>query len=118
MDKRLIIVDTEAAVALVSGATAVAAFVVVDLPGVFCEPPAVIGPAALESLVNSSSTKPKRKVIKINIDEITEYAKKIKRVCRVIQKKKTFTILSLSLQEIICDIRFVLLLKVMSTAAY
>lgn len=53
------IVETEADVALVSGAvTAVAAFVVVDLPGVFCVPLAVDGPAALESLVNSSSTSP------------------------------------------------------------
>lgn len=60
VDKRLMIVDTEAAVALVSGAPAVAAFAVVDFPGVFCEPPAVVGPAALESLVNSSSTNPER----------------------------------------------------------
>lgn len=58
VDKRLIIVDTEAAVALVSGAAAVAVFAVVDFPGVFCDPPAVVGPAALESLVNSSSTNP------------------------------------------------------------
>lgn len=60
VDRRLMIVDTEAAVALVSGATAVAVFVVVDFPGVFCDPPAVVGPAALESLVNSSSTNPEK----------------------------------------------------------
>lgn len=53
------IVETEAAVALLSGAFAAAAvFVVVDFPGVLCVPPLVAGPAALESLFNSSSTKP------------------------------------------------------------
>lgn len=60
VDKRLIIVDTEAAVALVSDATAVDVFVV-DFPGVLCIPPAVVGPAALDSLVKSSSTKPEER---------------------------------------------------------
>lgn len=64
VDNRLIIVDTEAAVALDSDATIVFAFVV-DFPGVFCELPAVVGPAALESLVKSSSTNPEIKQRKI-----------------------------------------------------
>lgn len=60
MDNKLIIVDTEAAVAFGSGKL-VAAFVVeLALPGVFCVPLAIDGPAAFDRRVRSSDTKPDR----------------------------------------------------------
>lgn len=58
VDRRLMIVETEAALALESGAVAPALLVDDAFPGVFCVPLAVAGPAALDNLLNSSLTNP------------------------------------------------------------
>lgn len=58
VDKRLIMVDTEAAVALGSCMLAVALVDDEALPGVPCVPIATDGPAAFERRFNSSVTKP------------------------------------------------------------
>lgn len=54
------IVETEAAVALGSGMLDVLFVVVVAFPGVPWVPAAVVGPAALDNLLNSSLTSPKK----------------------------------------------------------
>lgn len=62
VDNKLIIVDTEAAVALGSGILAVAFVVELGFPGVLCEPAATEGPAAFDNLLRSSLTKPEKKL--------------------------------------------------------
>lgn len=52
--------ETEAALALESGAEAAALPVEDAFPGVFCVPLAVAGPAALDSLLSNSLTKPEK----------------------------------------------------------
>ena len=58
VESKLIIVDTEAAVALASGTVAVAFVVDEALPDVVCVPAATAGPAALERRLSNSFTNP------------------------------------------------------------
>lgn len=58
VDKRLMIVETEAAVAFGSGMFAEALVDEDALPGVPCVPIATDGPAALDNRFNNSVTKP------------------------------------------------------------
>lgn len=63
VDNRLIMVETEAAVAFGSG-TLEAVFVVDEaFPGVPCNPAAVDGPAAFDNRLNNSLTKPAKDCI-------------------------------------------------------
>lgn len=58
VDNKLIIVETQAAVAFGSGILVVAFVVEAALPGVLCVPLATAGPAAFDKRVRSSDTRP------------------------------------------------------------
>lgn len=66
VDNKLIIVDTEAAVALASGTVAVAFVVDEAFAEVVCVPVATEGPAAFDSRLSNSLTKPANDPTTIN----------------------------------------------------